>query len=67
MQRRPAVNHIPVPIVPFVAALSTDLAAEMVLSTYMQLNAATQREHVTYQVSKIHTSENQLHFCSLSI
>lgn len=37
MQRRPAVNHIPVPIVPFVAALSTDLAAEMVLSTYMQL------------------------------
>lgn len=37
MQRRPAVNHVPVPIVPFVAALSTDLAAEMVLSTYMQL------------------------------
>ena len=31
------------------------------------INAATQREHVTYQVSKIHTSENQLHFCSLSI
>lgn len=37
MQQRPAVNHIPVPIVPFVAALSTDLAAGMVLSTDMQL------------------------------
>lgn len=54
------MNHVPVPIVPCVAAVATELAAENDARLYLKriyaINTKTWRNKVTDHVSKVPTS-----------
>lgn len=65
------MNHVPVSTVPCVAAVGTDPAAENDARLYLKyvyaIDTETWGQKFTYHVSKVHTSDDELHFCGFSI
>lgn len=65
------MNHIPVPVVPYVTAVATEPVAENDARLYLKyvyaVNTETWRKKITDHASKVHTSEDELQFCGLTV